>query len=939
MAILEPQMDKEDTLRLLRANLSSLRENVVLAVMRRNKLSDEVTKLEHHIADLETKASLSEKINPNSMLAGELREERTSREAELHRLRPLLRAAEQEAEGAKMRLPDEEARLKKQIEEVENGFTPPALTFSSPDVPAAPASTPVTLETSEEAESLFNRAAEKTQLLTQEAQAREEVSPLMHPAPPTVQAASPAPAVSEEETGSFFDPPPVPIAIPKIIEPETHETASFAPEPAPERTPASPFAEEAKPVLSETKTPEEMLRELEERLNLVQASIAAPALSGSGLSASGSNFLELDPPVSETPPEPAPVAETVPSPPRKRELYIPPNLLLVNTSPAGSAKPKKNGKTELEPEAAHKEDNASLKTAVSVEAPVQAAVAATLGDLSLSQAEPVSPTLETGEKAPEETLLHEPAESLPFAEGAALAEVTTAATPVNFKGEPEEESAASEPVAKATEAAKFVPEKALPSAPAPEAADIVEARTPQEQISKVSELMPETAAAPKIEPFNLKPAPTPVSLPLPAPAATRKTERVRVAGIGTGGIWRGAHAPAYVDIPQMQLAAICDPDKTAQMLALKRYEELVTKKVAALRERGDSAGADELERDRDTLQVCDDLSEVIAKIKPDLVDICTQPMLHAPLSIQALEAGIHVMCEKPLTRSWLESKRLIETVQKTGKLYQHNENWLWDQDYYTAKKLIDAGAIGEPILMYLATAHGGPEGNPNFWNPDFGGGGALLDNGIHAIGAAWFLSGLQKKPSLVKAAEPFGMSIRMPQRILDGRYQEIRVEDDAHILIRFEDAESLAWTTAHVEGSWSHRDSPDTAIFGTTGKIQFKDENGHRSAVVLDAYDREARRIEVSGPTWSHWPSSHYGEILNMVECVRSGTPSICTAEFGAECSAIVGAAYLSEMSGRKAVPVDDFKRFAEKIADRYPHDPRGADDALVEALLSAVRK
>jgi predicted dehydrogenase/phage shock protein A len=417
------------------------------------------------------------------------------------------------------------------------------------------------------------------------------------------------------------------------------------------------------------------------------------------------------------------------------------------------------------------------------------------------------------------------------------------------------------------------------------------------------------------------------------------TQRVRIAAIGTGNIFRGAHLPAYPDIAQAQLVAFCDPDRQAQQAVVKRYNELMDAKLKQAKERGDQETAERVERDRAAIQICEDIREVIDTIKPDLVDICTQPMLHAPLSIQALEAGLHVMCEKPISRSWLESQRLIETVRRTGKFYQHNENWLWDPDWYTAKKLVDSGAIGEPILMFLATAHGGPEGAGRFWNSDYGGGGALLDNGIHAIGASWYVSGLDKRPTYVKAAQPFGMSIRMPNRILDGRFQKVRVDDDAHILIRFENPETLAWTTAHVEGSWSHRDSPDTVVIGTTGKILFVSEENRRYAVVMDAYDREARRIEVSGPTWQHWPSSFYGEILNMVESVRNNVPSISDANFGAECSAIVGASYLSERDGRRAVSVDEFKSFARGFAARYPDDPAAADNALVDALLSAVRK
>jgi hypothetical protein len=113
---------------------------------------------------------------------------------------------------------------------------------------------------------------------------------------------------------------------------------------------------------------------------------------------------------------------------------------------------------------------------------------------------------------------------------------------------------------------------------------------------------------------------------------------------------------------------------------------------------------------------------------------------------------------------------------------------------------------------------------------------------------------------------------------------------------------------------------------------------GRRHAVVYDSYENVARRIECSGPTWQPWISSFYGEILNMVECVRAGVPSISGPEFGAECSAVVGAAYLSQKSGRKAVRLEEYKRFALGIAAQYPNDPKAADNALIEAQLAAVR-
>ena len=169
------------------------------------------------------------------------------------------------------------------------------------------------------------------------------------------------------------------------------------------------------------------------------------------------------------------------------------------------------------------------------------------------------------------------------------------------------------------------------------------------------------------------------------------TQRVRIAAIGTGNIFRGAHLPAYPDIPQAQLVAFCDPDREAQKAVMKRYTELMDAKLQQAKEKGDQATAERIERDRDGIQICDDIGEVIDTIKPDLVDICTQPMLHAPLSIQALEAGINVMCEKPISRSWLESQRLIDRLfgGKLTPLVAH----LAERDQLTAEDIAEIEAL------------------------------------------------------------------------------------------------------------------------------------------------------------------------------------------------------------------------------------------------------
>ncbi len=102
----------------IRENWRNLRESVVLLVMRRNQVQDDVARLEKLIADLETKAVYAERIN-NAALAEEIRTESRLRQEELGRARTLLARAEAEAEAAKLRLPEEEARLQQQTNDLQ----------------------------------------------------------------------------------------------------------------------------------------------------------------------------------------------------------------------------------------------------------------------------------------------------------------------------------------------------------------------------------------------------------------------------------------------------------------------------------------------------------------------------------------------------------------------------------------------------------------------------------------------------------------------------------------------------------------------------------------------------------------------------------------------------------------------------------------------------
>ena len=408
-------------------------------------------------------------------------------------------------------------------------------------------------------------------------------------------------------------------------------------------------------------------------------------------------------------------------------------------------------------------------------------------------------------------------------------------------------------------------------------------------------------------------------------------DRVKVGVIGVGGIFRGAHLPAYLNVAEAKVVSLCDVSEEMLRESEKLMKKLYLEKAEEAEKEGNLELSQRLKDDAESLRTYRDAEEMLSKENLDLVDICTPTKFHNSLAIQVLSHGVNVMVEKPMARTYLECLEVVEAVEDSGKIYQHNENWLYSPIWYTARKFIESGVLGEIQLTFLATAHGGPEWASWFWDPEIAGGGALLDNGVHAITCSWFLSGFDRKPTVVKAAEPYGICIRMKTRILQGRFKPFEVEDDAHVIIRFEDRNGV-WSTAHIEGSWSYRDSLDTRIIGTNGIMRPVEREGRTLLEITDATGGK-REVDLGKVTWAQ---SFEGEIRNMCNCVLNGVKPICDEHIGAETTAIVQAAYLSQKRGMKPVTIDEFKRYAKRIKER---EGKRASEVLLKELLKGISR
>ena len=127
-----------------------------------------------------------------------------------------------------------------------------------------------------------------------------------------------------------------------------------------------------------------------------------------------------------------------------------------------------------------------------------------------------------------------------------------------------------------------------------------------------------------------------------------------------------------------------------------------------------------------------DLEHFLADDQIDVVLVATPNDLHHDQTILALEAGKHVICEKPVALTAAELEEMMAVAQRCGKLLTVHHNRRWDKDFRTVKKAIDMGLVGSPY--YIESRVQGSNGIPGDWRRvKSAGGGMLYDWGVHLI--------------------------------------------------------------------------------------------------------------------------------------------------------------------------------------------------------------
>lgn len=229
---------------------------------------------------------------------------------------------------------------------------------------------------------------------------------------------------------------------------------------------------------------------------------------------------------------------------------------------------------------------------------------------------------------------------------------------------------------------------------------------------------------------------------------------IRIGMIGCGTIVKYRHAPQAAENPSVEIAGFFDanPEKSREMTKLY----------------GGTAYAE--------------VGDMLADAGVDAVMVCTPNFLHAEHTISALNAGKHVMCEKPMATSVSEAQAMIAAAKKSGKNLMIGHGLRFSATHKAAKALLDSGKMGRILSFKCTFGHAGPEqwskeSGPNIWFFDrkMSSGGSVLDLGIHnADILGWFL-----KDSV---AEVKAMTSTVDKRNSAGEL--IGVDDNAVCLLR-----------------------------------------------------------------------------------------------------------------------------------------------------------
>ena len=358
--------------------------------------------------------------------------------------------------------------------------------------------------------------------------------------------------------------------------------------------------------------------------------------------------------------------------------------------------------------------------------------------------------------------------------------------------------------------------------------------------------------------------------------AKKKNLVLKVAIIGCGGIANGKHMTGLAKLSNIQMTAFCDIVQEKAEEAAKKYGTSDAK-------------------------VYTDYKLLLKDKTIDVVHVCTPNKSHADITVDSLEAGKHVMCEKPMAKTAADARRMLEAAKRTGKKLTIGYQNRYRPDSLYLNKVCREGELGE---IYYAKAHAIRRRAVPTWgvflNEDEQGGGPLIDIGTHALDLTlWMMNNYKPKSVMGSAFYKLGKKKDAANAWGSWDPEKFTVEDSAFGFITMENGAIIS-----LESSWAINNlqvgEAITTLCGTEGGADMWEGlrlNGEKYGKLYTTKpDMEATGVAFYGST-SLNPSEL--EAKMWIDCIINDTEPMVKPEEALVVTEILEAIYKSSKTGK----------------------------------------
>jgi predicted dehydrogenase len=335
-----------------------------------------------------------------------------------------------------------------------------------------------------------------------------------------------------------------------------------------------------------------------------------------------------------------------------------------------------------------------------------------------------------------------------------------------------------------------------------------------------------------------------------------KSKTYRVGVVGAGAIAQACHFAGYKRDRRAKLVAFADPTE---------------------------ARHDEVREQFGNLSVYGNYRNMLKQEDLDIVSICTPNVFHAKQASDALKAGCHVLCEKPMATTVRDANRMMDAAKKARRKLMIGFTHRLYTGTQKCREVIRSRKLGKVFMIRVRFAHGGPypgwAKNAWFYNPDLAAGGALLDMGIHAIDMCQWLMG------------PI-VSVQAQTATL---VKPIKVDDNAVLLVTFKNG-----TMGYIEVGWTSQPGFfGIEVYGTKGSLICDYLRGLKLCGGAAAAGRTGvaqDKVLDKEPMRGGWDK----EIKYWLDVVDGKEPLTMNGKAGRDALAVALGAYKSSETGRR---------------------------------------